>query len=43
MSQKRDGGYSQKGKKNTDTPKKVMAAEEMSQAIHPTRRQNAEQ
>ncbi|MBM7604515.1 hypothetical protein JOC75_002518 [Metabacillus crassostreae] len=34
---------SQKGKPNADTSKKMMAAEEMEKAIHPTKRQNSEQ
>jgi hypothetical protein len=43
MSQKREKGYSQKGKTSGDTTKSVMAAEEMEKAIHPTKRQNAQQ
>lgn len=43
MSQKRDKGYSQKGKPNADTGKRLIAAEELEQAIHPTNRQNSEQ
>jgi hypothetical protein len=33
----------QKGKPNADTSKKMMAAEEVAKAIHPTKRQNSEQ
>ncbi|MFL6562416.1 MAG: hypothetical protein ACJ8MO_40735 [Bacillus sp. (in: firmicutes)] len=46
MSQKRDKGYSQKGKDYADTAgggKRVIAAEEIEKAIHPTKRQNSEQ
>ncbi|MEH7073929.1 hypothetical protein [Neobacillus drentensis] len=46
MSQKRDKGSSQKGKNYADTAgggQRVMAAEEMEKALHPTKRQNAEQ
>jgi hypothetical protein len=43
MSQKREKGYSQKGKPNADTVKNTIAAEELEKAIHPTRRQNSEQ
>ncbi|MEH7377443.1 hypothetical protein [Neobacillus drentensis] len=46
MSQKRDKGSSQKGKNYSDTAgggKRVIAAEEIEKAIHPTKRQNAEQ
>jgi hypothetical protein len=43
MSQKRDKGYSQKGNPVAQTGKKVMAAEEVEKAIHPTKRQNAQQ
>ncbi|MBT2698855.1 hypothetical protein ACSU6B_22800 [Neobacillus sp. C211] len=46
MSQKRDKGSSQKGKNYADTAgggKRVIAAEEIEKAIHPTKRQNAEQ
>ncbi|WP_275940671.1 hypothetical protein [Neobacillus terrae] len=42
MSQKRDKGYSQKGKPNADTVKKTIAAEELQKAIHPTKGENAE-
>lgn len=38
MSQKRDKGYSQKGKPNSNTVKPEMAAEELEKAIHPTNR-----
>ncbi|MEK3808168.1 hypothetical protein MHB63_16750 [Bacillus sp. FSL H8-0547] len=34
---------SQKGKPNADTPKQMMAFEEMEKAVHPTKRQNSEQ
>lgn len=40
---KRDKGYSQKGKPNSDTVKATIAAEELEKAIHPTKRQNSEQ
>ncbi|MCL6573787.1 MAG: hypothetical protein K6T88_19235 [Bacillus sp. (in: Bacteria)] len=46
MSQKRDKGFSQKGKDYADTAgtgKRLMAAEELEKAIHPTKRQNSEQ
>lgn len=43
MSQKRDKGLGQKGKPNGDTVKQVISAEELDQAIHPTKRQNAKQ
>jgi hypothetical protein len=46
MSQKRDKGFSQKGKDYADTAgtgKRIMAAEELEKAIHPTKRQNSEQ
>ncbi|WP_404355432.1 hypothetical protein [Cytobacillus firmus] len=43
MSQKRDKGYSQKGKPNSDTVSQTTAAEELEKAIHPTKRQNAQQ
>lgn len=43
MSQKRDKGYSQKGKPNADTVKHTIAAEDLETAIHPTKRQNAKQ
>ncbi|MCM3114714.1 hypothetical protein M3610_05380 [Neobacillus sp. MER 74] len=46
MSQKRDKGSSQKGKNYAETAgggQRVMAAEEVEKAIHPTKRQHAEQ
>jgi len=46
LSQKRDKGSSQKGKDYADTAgggQRVMAAEEVEKAIHPTKRQNSEQ
>jgi hypothetical protein len=43
MSQKRDKGYSQKGKPAGETVKETIAAEELEQAIHPTKRQNSKQ
>lgn len=43
MSQKREKGFSQKGKPNGDTVKQTIAVEELNKAIHPTKRQNAEQ
>lgn len=46
MSQKRDKGYSQKGKdfaESAGTGKRMIAAEELEKALHPTKRQNAEQ
>ncbi|MED3551158.1 hypothetical protein [Cytobacillus praedii] len=43
MSQKRDKGFSQKGKPNSDTVSQTIAAEEVEKAIHPTKRQNSEQ
>lgn len=46
MSQKREKGYSQKGKNYADsagTGKRILAAEELEKALHPTKRQNAEQ
>lgn len=36
MSRKRDKGYSQKGKANSDTVNPMIAAEELEKAIHPT-------
>ena len=36
MSQKRDKGYSQKGKANSNSVNPVIAAEELEKAIHPT-------
>ncbi|MFP7297756.1 hypothetical protein [Neobacillus niacini] len=46
MSQKRDKGYSQKGKDYAETAgtgKRMISAEEIEKAIHPAKRQNAEQ
>lgn len=46
MAQKRDKGYSQAGKNYADTAgggKRMMSAEEMEKALHPTKRQNSEQ
>lgn len=46
MSQKREKGNSQKGKNYADSAgggQRIMAAEEMEKATHPTKRQNAEQ
>ncbi|MFL6554722.1 MAG: hypothetical protein ACJ8MO_01240 [Bacillus sp. (in: firmicutes)] len=46
MSQKRDKGFSQKGKNYAETAgggQRIIAAEEVEKAIHPTKRQNAEQ
>lgn len=46
MSQKRDKGNSQKGKnyaESAGTDQRMIAAEEVEKAIHPTKRQNAEQ
>lgn len=43
MSQKRDKGYSQKGKTSADTVKKEIALEDLETAIHPRKRQNAKQ
>ena len=42
MSQKREKGASQKGKPNSDTVKKTIAAEDLETAIQPTKRHNAE-
>lgn len=45
MSQKRDKGNSQKGKDYAESAgggTRMMAAEEMNKATHPTKRQNAE-
>ncbi|HZG73241.1 MAG TPA: hypothetical protein VEY51_17025 [Chondromyces sp.] len=36
MSQRREKGYSQKGKTNSDRVNPVMAAEEVEKAIYPT-------
>jgi hypothetical protein len=41
MSQKRDKGYSQKGKNHSDSVNPAMAAEELKKAIHPTNRDNS--
>ncbi|MCQ6277995.1 hypothetical protein [Bacillus sp. EB600] len=46
MSQKRDKGFSQNGKNYADSAgggKRMIAAEELEKAIHPTKRQNTEQ
>jgi hypothetical protein len=43
MSQKREKGFSQKGKPSSDSTRPVMAAEDMEKATHPTKRQNAKQ
>ncbi|WP_368996421.1 hypothetical protein [Caldifermentibacillus hisashii] len=43
MSKKKDKGYSQKGKPNADTVKQQMAAKDLENAIHPTKRQNTPQ
>ncbi|EIJ78765.1 hypothetical protein PB1_14444 [Bacillus methanolicus PB1] len=43
MTDKREKGYSQKGKPVADTVKQTIAAEELEKAIHPTKRQNAKQ
>ncbi|WP_267930246.1 hypothetical protein [Cytobacillus spongiae] len=43
MSQKRDKGNSQKGQPTSGNVKQMIAAEELEQAIHPTKRQNSEQ
>lgn len=43
MSQKRDKGYSQKGQPTAETGKRMISAEELEKALHPTKRQNAEQ
>ncbi|WP_267917279.1 hypothetical protein [Lederbergia citrisecunda] len=40
---KRDKGYSQKGKPNSDNVKRTIAAEELEKAIQPRNRQNSEQ
>ncbi|SFA97548.1 MULTISPECIES: hypothetical protein [unclassified Bacillus (in: firmicutes)] len=42
MSQNRDKGNSQKGKASADTGKRLIAAEELEKAIHPTKRENAQ-
>ena len=43
MSQKRDKGYSQKGKPTANTVKQTIAAEDLERAIHPTKGQNSPQ
>ncbi|MGG3737967.1 hypothetical protein [Aeribacillus pallidus] len=43
MSQKREKGFSQKGKPTADTTKQTMAAEDLETAIHPRKRQNSTQ
>ncbi len=43
MSEKKDKGYSHKGKPNADTVKQQMAAEDLENAIYPTKRQNTPQ
>lgn len=43
MSEKKDKGYSQKGKTNADTVKQQISAENLENAIHPTKRQNTPQ
>ena len=46
MSQKREKGYSQKGKDYAESAgggKRLIAAEELEKALHPTKRQNSEQ
>ncbi|GIN38272.1 MULTISPECIES: hypothetical protein [Heyndrickxia] len=43
MTKQREKGYSQKGKPTGDTTKNMIAAEELEQAIHPTKRQNSKQ
>ena len=43
MSQKREKGFSQKGKPNADTVQNVISKEELNKAVHPTNRQNSEQ
>ncbi|GER69266.1 hypothetical protein BpJC7_05690 [Weizmannia acidilactici] len=40
---KLDKGYSQKEKPSADTPKQMMAAEDLEKAIHPAKRQNSPQ
>ncbi len=41
MSQKREKGFSQKGKPNADTVSNTIAAEELKKATHPAKGQNA--
>ncbi|XJZ26119.1 hypothetical protein ACF5W4_12005 [Bacillota bacterium Lsc_1132] len=46
MSQKREKGYSQKGKDYAESAgggKRLIAAEELEKALHPTKRQNSVQ
>ncbi|MFE8702582.1 hypothetical protein ACFYKX_18445 [Cytobacillus sp. FJAT-54145] len=43
MSQKRDKGYSQRGKSDANNVKQKISAEELDKAIHPTKRQNSPQ
>jgi hypothetical protein len=43
MSAKKSKGYSQKGKPNADNVKPQIAAEDLENAIHPTKRQNTPQ
>lgn len=43
MSKKRDKGYSQKGQPNAENVKQAIAAEDLENAIHPTKRQNSRQ
>lgn len=46
MSQKREKGSSQKGKNFAESAgggKRIIAAEELEKALHPTKRQNSEQ
>ncbi|MEQ2526059.1 hypothetical protein WMO40_05035 [Bacillaceae bacterium CLA-AA-H227] len=43
MSQKREKGYSQKGRSSAQNVKQTIAAEELDQATHPTKRQNSKQ
>ncbi|WP_257984992.1 hypothetical protein [Bacillus sp. T33-2] len=40
MSQKREKGYRQKGKPNSNDVKQMIAAEDLDKAIHPTNRDN---
>lgn len=43
MSQKREKGNSQTGRPNAQNVKQTIAAEELEQVTHPTKRQNSEQ
>ncbi|MCU9613779.1 hypothetical protein OEV98_09415 [Caldibacillus lycopersici] len=43
MSQKREKGYSQKGKPSADTVKRQIAVEDLENAAQPTNRQNSKQ